>query len=123
MFKIKSQVEVTRKEDSDIKRSGYQPIAGSYICPFCKKEKSAIDFIKFTDVEETLDVLITKKGIEINEYPRFLETNCISFIRKISNTCSNCDFPIDAKIVFFIQKTKTDWNIESEICYSNTLVS
>jgi len=121
MFKIKSQIEITREEDSLIKNTGYNPTAGSYICPFCKTIIYSSDFINQVDTEEMIDELIMKKGIELNQYSVFQEMNCISFIRRFSNECSKCNFPIDADIIFFIKKTSSNWEIEYEICDSKSL--
>lgn len=118
MFKIKSQIEITREEDSFIKKSGYNPTAGSYICPSCKSVIYTSNFIDYMDSTQTIDELFNKKGIDINKYSVF---QGISFIRKFTNTCSKCQFPIDADIVFFIKKTSSDWEIEGQICDSNTL--
>jgi hypothetical protein len=118
MFKIKSQVEITREDESFIRKNGYDPKAGSYICPNCKAIKYVSDFFNYNDTEKAINSLLKSKDYKIDE---FESMQGFSFIRTYHCNCLSCDFPNDADIVFFIKKQTQNWEIDAEIVGSKTL--
>lgn len=118
MFKIGGDIEITIEDEEVIKKSGYNPIAGAYVCPLCKKKKHSSDFYEKSDPNEILEELVYQWGIDKE---KFYAYEGISFIRKFHSSCTNCDFPIDADLIFFVQGMGDNFEITKEICASNHL--
>ena len=118
MFKIGGQIEISYDNEKRIRKSEYNPIAGAYACPNCKKTKYASDFFDNSNEDDTLENLIYSRGIEPD---KFYAIEGVSFIRRFEVPCSKCDFPIDADLIFFIQGSGDNWEIYSEICGSDYL--
>ena len=118
MFKIGSRIEMTHDDQELIQKSGYNPIAGNYVCPDCKQSKYSSYFYDWQEPIEAITDLIFDKNIEEEN---FYAIDGISFIRKFDKQCSNCGFPIDADLIFFVQGAGDKWEIQSDICASDTL--
>lgn len=120
MFKIKSEVEITRESESNIRKKNYNPSAGYYACPFCKNNIEVYDFYDIESQELQNEDVIKLNNIKINKYEAY---DGISFIQKFEKECIHCKFPIEAEIVFFVQYQLTDstWNYSAEICFSRSL--